>query len=280
MHYFGAHVSIGGGLFRAPENARAIGATAFAMFTKNQRQWKASPLKEEEIADFAKAMQECGYTKDRVLPHDGYLINLGNPDEAKRENALSSFIGEMERCAALGLDKLNFHPGAHLKLLPVDADLRLIASCLDRAVEQVPGVMPVIETTAGQGSNVGDRFEEIRDLIGYSAHPDSLGVCIDTCHVFAAGYDLRSLDAWNKTFEDFGKIIGFGKLKGMHLNDAKSAFGSHVDRHAPLGEGSIGKECFSRIAKDPRFENIPLILETPVEEKWPEEIAWLKKEAE
>ena len=276
MYYIGAHVSASGGVENAPKNAHAIGATAFALFTKNQRQWQAKPLTEEEIARFKDACSEYGYTAAQILPHDSYLINLGNPDDEALEKSRQSFYEEMRRCEQLGLDRLNFHPGSHLRVISEEKSLDRIAESINLALERTKGVTAVIENTAGQGSNLGYRFEHLRYLIDRVEDKSRVGVCIDTCHSFAAGYDLRSAELCAETFAEFDRIVGFEYLKGMHLNDALKPRGSKVDRHTPLGEGLIGWDCFRYIASDPRFENIPLILETPDESRWAEEIATLK----
>ena len=276
MKYFGAHVSASGGVENAPRNAREIGATAFALFTKNQRQWVAKPLSAEEIAAFRSACEQFGYTPAQILPHDSYLINLGHPDPEGLEKSRAAFLDEMQRCEALGLDRLNFHPGSHLKQISEQESLDRIAESINLALERTHGVTAVIENTAGQGSNLGFRFEHLRYLIDRVEDRSRVGVCIDTCHAFAAGYDLRSAEACEATFAEFDRVVGFQYLKGMHLNDAMKILGSRVDRHTPLGEGMIGMECFRYIARDPRFDNIPLILETPDETRWAEEIARLK----
>ena len=233
MKYFGAHVSASGGADNAPANAHAIGATAFALFTKNQRQWVAKPLTAGEIDAFRKACDTYGYRPEQILPHDSYLINLGR-----------------------------------------------IAESINIALDKTRGVTAVIENTAGQGSNLGFRFEHLRYLIDRVEDKSRVGVCIDTCHAFAAGYDLRTAEACDATFAELERVVGFGYLKGMHLNDAMKILGSRVDRHMPLGEGMIGMECFRYIARDKRFDGIPLILETPDETRWSEEIARLKAFAE
>jgi deoxyribonuclease-4 len=276
MNYIGAHVSIAGGLETAPLNAKEIGATAFAMFTKNQRQWISKPIEEEQALLFKETCNALGYTKSQILPHDSYLINLGNPDKTKREQSLEAFVDELGRVAQLGLDKLNFHPGSAVDKSDRQACLRLVANSLDEALQRVDSVLAVLETTAGQGSSVGSTFEEIETILEYCHHRERLGVCIDTCHIFTAGYDIRTREAFDNTMEHFSKTIGFENLKGMHLNDAKPALGSHVDRHASLGKGSIGIDCFSFICKDPRFSNIPLILETPDSSCYASEISLLK----
>ena len=280
MKYFGAHVSASGGVENAPRNAHAIGATAFALFTKNQRQWVAKPLSEAEIAAFRNTCEELGYSAAQILPHDSYLINLGHPEQEALEKSRAAFLDEMQRCEQLGLDRLNFHPGSHLKQISEEESLDRIAESINLALEKTHGVMAVIENTAGQGSNLGFRFEHLRYLIDRVEDKSRVGVCIDTCHAFAAGYDLRTAEACEATFAEFERVVGFRYLKGMHLNDAMKILGSRVDRHTPLGDGMIGIECFRYIARDPRFEGIPLILETPDESRWPEEIARLKAFAE
>ena len=277
MAYFiGAHVSASGGVENAPKNAAAIGATAFALFTKNQRQWSAKPLTEGEIARFKAACAEHGYTAAQILPHDSYLINLGNPDDEALEKSRQAFYEEMTRCEQLGLDRLNFHPGSHLRLITEEASLDRIAESINLALERTHGVTAVIENTAGQGSNLGYRFEQLRYLIDRVEDKSRVGVCIDTCHAFAAGYDLRSEELCAETFAEFDRIVGYEYLRGMHLNDAMKPRGSRVDRHQPLGDGLIGEPCFRYVLTQPQFEHIPLILETPDESRWSEEIARLK----
>ncbi|MDY4611943.1 MAG: deoxyribonuclease IV [Sphaerochaetaceae bacterium] len=275
MYYIGAHVSAAGGPEKAVANAKAIGATAFALFTKNQKVWTAPPLTDETARVFINACVEQGYAAAQILPHDSYLINLANPDPGKRRVSVEAFIEEMKRVSRLGLDRLNFHPGAHLNQVLPEVGLAFVAEALDEAVERVPGVRPVIETTAGQGSSLGATFEQIADIIGQMKRSDQVGVCIDTCHIFAAGYDIRTERAFVETMERFAKTIGFDKLMGMHLNDAKSQLGSHVDRHDSLGQGNIGWEPFRLIMQDKRFEGIPLILETIDSTLWPQEIQTL-----
>ncbi|HIW66304.1 MAG TPA: deoxyribonuclease IV [Candidatus Alistipes intestinipullorum] len=280
MKYFGAHVSASGGVENAPRNAHEIGATAFALFTKNQRQWVAKPLAASEISAFRTACEQFGYSAAQILPHDSYLINLGHPEHEALEKSRAAFLDEMQRCEQLGLDRLNFHPGSHLKQISEDESLNRIAESINLALDRTHGVTAVIENTAGQGSNLGFRFEHLRYLIDRIEDKSRVGVCIDTCHAFAAGYDLRTAEACEATFAEFDRVVGFQYLKGMHLNDAMKILGSRVDRHTPLGDGMIGIECFRYIARDPRFDNIPLILETPDEARWPEEIARLKAFAE
>ena len=276
MKYIGAHVSAAGGVENAPANAHQIGATAFALFTKNQRQWIGKPLTTTEIAAFQKVCDQYGYKPAQILPHDSYLINLGHPEQDALEKSREAFFDEMHRCEQLGLDRLNFHPGSHLQKITEEASLDRIAESINRALDKTHGVTAVIENTAGQGSNLGFRFEHLRYLIDRVEDKSRVGVCIDTCHAFAAGYDLRTTEACDATFAELERVIGFEYLKGMHLNDAMKILGSHVDRHTPLGDGMIGMECFRYIMQDARFDGIPLILETPDEERWGEEIAQLK----
>ena len=276
MKYFGAHVSASGGLENAVRNAQAIGATAFALFTKNQRQWSAPPLSAAQIATFKAAMSDAGYTAAQVLPHDSYLINLGHPDSEGLDKSRAAFFEEMERCEQLGLDRLNLHPGSHLKRISEEESLNRIAESINMALQRTSNVTAVLENTAGQGSNLGYRFEQLAYIIERVEDKSRVGVCIDTCHAFAAGYDLRTTEACERTFAEFERIIGFEYLRGMHLNDAMRQLESRVDRHSSLGVGEIGTDCFRYIASDARFDNIPLILETPNEALWSEEVARLK----
>jgi len=275
MFYIGPHVSISESLALAPERAKALGATGFAMFTKNQRQWKVPPLRKEQCDEFKEAMAKNGYTADMVLPHDGYLINLGQPDKEKRRKSVDSFVCELERCRDLGLKYLNFHPGAHTGLTDEETCLSIIAKSIDEALDRVSGVMPVLENTAGQGSYMGYSLESLKTIIDRSEHKDELGVCIDTCHAFQAGYDFSSVEKAKEFFSRFDDLLP-GRLRGMHLNDAKAEIGKHLDRHESIGKGKIGLDTFLYICSDKRFEGIPLILETPNEELWKEEVSMLQ----
>lgn len=274
--YIGAHVSAAGGVENAPLRAKEIGANAFALFTKNQRQWVAKPLTQESISEFKKRCREMGYGPDQILPHDSYLINLGAPEPEKLEKSRAAFIDEMERCQQLGLHLLNFHPGSHLKKISEQECLSLISESINLAHQAVPNVVAVIENTAGQGSNLGWRFEHLAQIIDQVEDKSRVGVCIDTCHAFTAGYDLRTKEACDATFAEFDKVVGMHYLRAMHLNDSKVAFDSHVDRHHSLGKGHIGWDCFEYIAQDSRFDSIPLILETIEPEIWPDEIQALR----
>ncbi len=277
MKYIGAHVSAAGGVENSPVNAHNIGATAFALFTKNQRQWVAKPLTEESIKKFKENCAKYGYKPEQILPHDSYLINLGNPDAEGLQKSRTAFIDEMQRCSQLGLDRLNFHPGSHLKKISEDECLATISESINIALKEVDGVIAVIENTAGQGTNLGFKFEHLAKIIEGIEDKSRVGVCIDTCHAFAAGYDLSTKEAFTETFNQFDSIVGFSYLKGMHINDSKKGVGSRVDRHESLGVGAIGESCFRWIAEDSRFDNIPLILETPNTDIWPQEIESLKE---
>ncbi|MBG5951385.1 MULTISPECIES: deoxyribonuclease IV [Proteus] len=278
MKFVGAHVSAAGGVDQAVLRAHEIKATAFALFTKNQRQWKAAPLSAEVIDKFKKNCELYGYGPSQILPHDSYLINLGHPEEDALEKSRDAFLDEMQRCEQLGIELLNFHPGSHLNKIDVDKCLQKIAQSINITLEKTKNVTAVIENTAGQGTNLGYRFEHLATIIDGVEDKSRVGVCIDTCHTFAAGYDLRTIEDCEKTFAEFEKIVGFQYLKAMHLNDAKSELASRVDRHHSLGEGNIGKVPFSYIMQDKRFDGIPLILETINPDIWPDEIAWLKSQ--
>ncbi|MBG3056305.1 deoxyribonuclease IV [Proteus mirabilis] len=278
MKFVGAHVSAAGGVDQAVLRAHEIKATAFALFTKNQRQWKAAPLSTESIDKFKKNCEIYGYGPAQILPHDSYLINLGHPEEEALEKSRAAFLDEMQRCEQLGIELLNFHPGSHLKKIDVDKYLQRIAESINITLNKTQNVTAVIENTAGQGTNLGYRFEHLAAIIDGVEDKSRVGVCIDTCHTFAAGYDLRTVEDCEKTFAEFDNIVGFQYLKAMHLNDAKSELASRVDRHHSLGQGNIGKVPFTYIMQDTRFDGIPLILETINPDIWPEEIAWLKSQ--
>jgi deoxyribonuclease-4 len=275
MKYFGAHVSAAGGVENAPVNAAAIGARAFALFTKNQRQWSAAPLSETSIRQFRAACQRLGFAPRHILPHDSYLINPGHPEKEALQKSRDALVDEMARCEQLGLDRLNFHPGGTLGQISEDECLRRVAESINIALNNTRGVTAVIENTAGQGSAVGYRFEHLATIIDRVEDKSRVGVCIDTCHAAAAGYDLTTEEACVRTFDQLERTVGFRYLRGMHLNDMKKETGSRVDRHAPLGEGTLGLTVFRHIARDPRVDDLPLILETPDEGRWPQEIQML-----
>ncbi len=276
MKYIGAHVSASGGVENAPLNAIEIGANAFALFTKNQRQWKAPALTSKSVEAFKANCAKGGFSAAQILPHDSYLINLGSPEAEGYEKSRQAFLDEIKRCEILGLDRLNFHPGSHLKKISEQECLERIAESINWTLKQTKGVTAVLENTAGQGSNVGYNFEQLAAIIDMVEDKSRVGVCIDTCHAFTGGYDLRSYETFESVFKHFDEVIGFEYLKGMHLNDSKKEFDTHVDRHANLGEGFIGMPLFEYIMKDKRFDNMPLILETPDESLWSEEIKLLR----
>jgi deoxyribonuclease IV len=272
MKYLGAHVSASGGVENAPVNAHNIGAKAFALFTKNQRQWFSNPLSKTSIIKFRENCEKFEYKPFQILPHDSYLINLGHPEQEPLEKSRISFLDEMQRCEQLGLDRLNFHPGSHLKQITEEECLGRIAQSINIVLDKTKGVSAVIENTAGQGSNMGYTFEQLRFIIDKVEDKSRVGVCIDTCHAYTSGYDLKTREGFSETFNLFNKIIGFKHLLGMHLNDSKKEFATRVDRHENIGKGFLGEDIFRIIMNDNRFDNIPLILETPEESLWEEEI--------
>lgn len=278
MKYIGAHVSASGGVENAPVNAHEIGANAFALFTKNQRQWVSKPLTEENIRLFKENCEKYNFKPEYILPHDSYLINLGHPEPDALEKSRASFLDEMQRCEQLGLKLLNFHPGSHLNKISVEDSLDLIAESINITLEKTKGVTAVIENTAGQGSNLGNEFWHLKYIIDRVEDKNRVGVCLDTCHTFTAGYDF--LEDYDAVFNEFEEVVGFRYLCGMHLNDSKKELGSHVDRHDSIGKGLIGFAFFEKLMHDPRFDNMPLILETIDETLWPEEIAWLREQSE
>ncbi|MGL4331342.1 MAG: deoxyribonuclease IV [Bacteroidales bacterium] len=276
MKYIGAHVSASGGVENAPLNAAAIGANAFALFTKNQRQWVAKPLTQESIDAFKENCSRFGFDPKYILPHDSYLINLGHPEEEGLEKSRAAFLDEMQRCEQLGLKLLNFHPGSHLNKISEEECLNRIAESINITLAKTNDVSAVIENTAGQGSNLGYTFEQLRYIIDRVKDKSRIGVCLDTCHTFTAGYDIETEEGYSKVFDQFDKVVGFNFLKGIHLNDSKKALGTKVDRHDSIGKGFLGTSFFERIMNDPRFDNIPVILETPDESIWKEEIEYLR----
>jgi len=275
MKYIGVHVSISGGVQNAPLNAHEIGANAFAMFTKNQRQWHAKSLEDKDISAFKKNCENLGFLSKHILPHDSYLINLGHPEKDALEKSRAAFLDEVERCELLGLDYLNFHPGSTLNRITSENCIDIIAESLNLTIEKTHNLTLVLETTAGMGSSVGASFKELAHIIEKVQNKSRIGVCIDTCHIFAAGYDISTKKKYEETINLFEKEIGIQYLKGVHLNDSKKECGSRIDRHAPIGKGFIGIGGFSYIMNDERFDNIPLILETPDRENWKNEIKLL-----
>ena len=275
MKYIGPHVSATGGVENAPLNAMAVGANAFALFTKNQRQWVSPPLSAKSIDAFKANCEKSGITPDFILPHDSYLLNLGQPEEEALQKSRNAFFDEMKRCEQLGLNMLNFHPGSHLNKISLEDCLRRIAESINMALDQTHNVTAVIENTAGQGSNVGFSFQHIAYIIDKIEDKGRVGVCIDTCHTYSAGYDLKTEEGYQQTWKEFDETIGAHYLRAVHLNDTKKPFASRVDRHDSIGKGLLGMDFFQRFMRDPRFDDMPLILETPDETLWAEEIKLL-----
>ena len=275
MKYIGAHVSTSKGVASSPILASQIGARAFAIFTRSPSRWRSPAISEADAQTFKQNCIDYGYTPDVILPHDSFLINLGSPDAAKLAMSREAFLDEFRRCEQLGLTMLNFHPGSHLNEMDEDDCLKRIAESINLTLDKTEGVTAVIESTAGQGSNLGYRFEHLARIIELTEDKSRVGVCVDTCHSLAAGYDFTTPETYDASWREFGDIVGFNYLRGMHLNDSIKGIGSRVDRHAPLGHGELGLEFFKLLMRDPRMDNIPLILETPDEELWGEEIAWL-----
>jgi deoxyribonuclease-4 len=275
VKYIGAHVSISGGVENAPVNAAKIGAKAFAMFTRNQRRWSSPPLTEKNITGFKAQCRQHGFDSAVILPHDSYLINLGHPDPAGLDKSRTAFFEEMTRCEQLGLCYLNFHPGSHLNKLSHEQCLDRIAQSINLALDRTTGVTAVIENTAGQGTNLGYGFDHLARIIEQVTDKTRVGVCLDTCHLHGAGYDIRTLGAFEKTMDEFDRIVGIGFLKALHLNDSKKDFNSRVDRHASIGKGELGMTPFEFIMNDARFDHMPLVLETPDDALWEAEIRLL-----
>ena len=277
MRYIGPHVSASGGVENAPLNAAAVGANAFALFTKNQRQWTAPPLSAQSITLFKERCTQYGFSPDHILPHDSYLINPGHPDPDALHKSRLALLDEMQRCEQLGLKMLNFHPGGHLNLCSIEECLHIVAKSIDYVLERTQGITAVIENTAGQGTNVGFEFSHLAAIIDQVKDKSRVGVCIDTCHTFTAGYNLSDADGYTATWDDFDRTVGFTYLKAIHLNDSKKTLGSRVDRHESIGKGFIAYPFFERLIKDGRFAHIPFILETPDDTLWPQEIELLRK---
>ena len=276
MKYIGAHTSSAGGVENAVAEAVRIGGNALALFTRNQKSWVSKPLDLKNISAFKKALQDAQIDPKHVLPHDSYLINLGNPTEEGLQKSRAAFLDEMQRAEQLGLTLVNFHPGSHLNQISPEACLDLIAESVNLALAQTTTAVAVIENTAGQGTNLGYDFAHLARIIAGINDKSRVGVCIDTCHTFAAGYDLSTEAGYEETFQQFDRIVGFNYLRGIHLNDSKKGVGSHVDRHENIGQGMLGEAFFGRLMRDSRFDDMPIILETPNEELWPEEIRYLR----
>lgn len=274
----GAHTSTAGGLYHALLHGQEIGATTVQIFTASQRRWANPPLDADAIEKFRDTLKSTGLQK--IMSHDSYLINMGSPREEVLEKSRKAFAEEIRRCLALGITYLNFHPGAALDEDPQQCLDLIVESLLlaEKELQNNDTLTLVLETTAGQGSNVGWQFEQLSYIIGKVKSRLPIGVCIDTCHIFAAGYDVRTTKTWEQTLDTFDAIIGKEYLVAFHLNDSLKGLGSRVDRHRPLGEGEIGIKCFEYLMQSPRTRHIPKYLETPGGmEVWEKEIALLKK---
>lgn len=272
----GAHTSAAGGAFNALLQGKEIGATTIQLFTANQKRWEGKPLSKEDIALWKKTLAETGLKK--IMSHDSYLINLGSPSDEGLEKSRKAFREELLRCQDLGVDFLNFHPGAALQSSPEECLDRIVESLLELESMAAKGsTRLLLETTAGQGSAVGWRFEHLGYIIDKVSHRLPIGVCIDTCHIFVAGYDIRTSEAWDKTLTEFDRQIGLKHLFAFHINDSQKDLGSRVDRHDNLGKGKIGLECFKFLMQDKRTKELPKYLETPGDiEAWKIEIPLLR----
>ncbi len=262
MRLLGAHMSIAGGHALAIDRAMAFEMTACQIFTKNANQWNAKPIAPEAAEGFRARLAESAVSS--VVAHDSYLINLASPDDALWERSIAAFGDELSRCALLGVPWLVTHPGAHMGA-GVDAGVQRVADALNRLFDELPdtNVTVLLETTAGQGTTLGRTFEELAGILELVEDQTRAAVCLDTCHVFAAGYDLREVESYSATVQAFDDTIGLERLRVIHLNDSKKGLGARVDRHAHIGEGELGGEAFRLLLNDPRFADIPGILETP-----------------
>lgn len=263
----GAHMSIAGGVYNAITGGQKLDCTAIQMFTKSSNQWLAKPFAEEEIAKFRELQQQTGIL---IVAHDAYLINLGSPDEALLKKSREAFLVEMERCEILNIPYLVAHPGSHVGS-GEEVGLNTIIESLNWLHEKAPNhkVRICLETTAGQGTNLGYHFDQLAYMIGNARESERLGVCLDTCHIFAAGYEIRDPTSYHRTMEEFSRIIGLDRLKVVHLNDSKKDCGSKVDRHEHIGRGTIGKEPFGYFLNDGRLRKLPFLLETPKDDDHP-----------
>ncbi|KGL51923.1 endonuclease IV [Porphyromonas canoris] len=276
MKYIGAHVSASGGVENAPVNAHQIGANTFALFTKNQRQWVANPLTDKSIHLFKERCSEYGFDLSKILPHNSYLTNMGSPEEDMRLKSKNAFLDEMQRCEQLGLNLLNFHPGSHLNKISEEECLLNIAHSINDVLAETSSCIAVLENTAGQGSNMGYRFSHLAYIIEHVENKERIGVCLDTAHLLASGYEIRNKEAYEAMWKEFEETIGLQYLRGIHLNDSMKDLGTRVDRHHSLGKGVMGLDLYSYVMKDSRLDNIPIILETPDDTIWAEEIAYLR----
>ncbi|WKX93691.1 hypothetical protein Q1695_011170 [Nippostrongylus brasiliensis] len=270
----GSHVSAAGSVEQAIYNAGAEGNRCMALFVRNQRQWNAKPMDEDTVDRWNRAIKETGFPLSQILPHGSYLMNPGSPDPEKLEKSRTAMLDECKRCERLGIQLYNFHPGSTTGDCTVEECLKTVAATIDYIVDNTDFIVMVVETMAGQGNTVGSTFEQIRDIISMVKNKDRVGVCIDTCHIFAAGYDIRTQAAYDKTMQEFDDVVGLKYLKAFHLNDSKGGLGCRADRHENIGRGRIGKAGFKCIMDDKRLDGIPLVLETP-EGDYPREMITL-----
>ena len=277
MIHIGPHVSSQGSVSFAPLRAKELGATGFALFTKNQRQWRSPELKEEDISAFKKNILDSGYSPKSILPHAGYLINPASPNEEMADKSFNLFMDEGQRVVRLGLETINIHPGAY-KEGSMEEGIKRCSLMVDRVLEEVPGLKIALENTAGAGTIIGSKFDELDAILSEIKNKDRVGFTLDTAHLFGAGYDVKGDP--DGVLDSFFSRFGEDKLFGMHLNDSKVPLSSNKDRHESIGLGLIGKEAFLTIVKRREVMNIPLILETPDESRWKEEINELLGAAE
>jgi deoxyribonuclease IV len=280
MIHVGAHVSISGGVSTAPGRAMELGATALGMFTKNQRQWNAKPISPEEAETFKSELARSGIGVDQVIVHASYLINVGSPEDEKREKSLAALVDELRRAEQLGLKLVNFHPGSGMGELSEDQTLSRIADACSRALGETSEATLVLEATAGQGDHVGYTFRHLAEIIDRAGGSNRLGVCIDTCHIFAGGYDFRTDEQYRETIAELERTVGLDRLVGFHLNDSKTEHGSRKDRHHSLGAGLIGIPALARFITDDRFDGLPFVLETVDPDLWAAEIALTRQLAD
>jgi deoxyribonuclease-4 len=273
--FLGAHVSVSGGVFKAPKNANDIGGVAFAMFLKNQKRWVAKDYDEKLIAKFNEEIEKYKFNKNFIMPHAGYLINLANNDPEKWQKSYDALVDELKRGEQLGLKYVNLHCGSHLGLISVEEGCELIARGINHAIKETDYITVVLENTAGKGNTIGGDFKELKLIIDKIEDKSRIGVLLDTCHTFDYGYDLATEEGYKKTFEEFEKTIGFKYLKGIHLNDSMYGLGCKKDRHESIGKGLLGMDFFKRFMNDPRFDNMPITLETINPDIWDEEIKLL-----
>jgi len=273
--FLGAHVSVSGGVFKAPKNAYDIGGTAFAMFLKNQKRWVAKDYDEKVISKFKDELKKYNLSTDYIMPHAGYLINLANNDPEKWQKSYDALVDELKRGEQLGLKFLNLHCGSHLGLISTEEGCKLIAKGINNAIKETNYITVVLENTAGKGNTIGGDFKELKSIIDKIEDKNRIGVLLDTCHTFDFGYDISSKEGYEKTFDEFDKLIGFSYLKGIHLNDSMFGLSSKKDRHESIGKGLLGMDFFRRFMNDPRFDNMPITLETINPDIWAEEIKLL-----